>query len=115
MGCGSLSTLRGSRRPMPVPVPDVGLRYTISLPPSAPIPAFPILEGYQGFGSDVSLEENAWRRYYERQASAMTPLRYSMHDSDLQTVEGKGKEGERECVEILGVAEGKEDHILSSN
>lgn len=100
MGCGSLSTLRVSRRPpVPAPVPDTGPRYAIPLPPSAKIPTFPVLEGYQDFGSEVALEENAWRPYYERQASAMTPLRYSMHGSDLSAAKTNEKGKEREEME----------------
>lgn len=90
MGCGSLSTLRASRH-LSTPVPDVGPRYTIPIPPSAPIPDFPALEGYEGFEGEVYPEENAWRPYYERQASTMTPLGYSMHHSDLSTAKDKGK------------------------
>lgn len=104
MGCGSLSTLRTSRR-LPVHAPDVGARYAIPLPPSSPIPAFPVLEGYQDFGSEVALEENDWREYYERQASTMTPLGYSMHHSALPAAKGNGKGKERERVKAPKTAE----------
>lgn len=117
MGCGSLSTLRTSHR-LPTPVRDVGPRYTIPLPPSAPIPAFPVLEGYQDFGSEVALEENDWRPYYERQASGMTPLGYSIQSSGLSAAKNYGKGKGKEKIETPEIAEitevEKGDTVLSS-
>lgn len=107
MGCGSLSTLRASRHP-PAPAPNADAHYDIPLPASLPVPAFPTLEGYEDYGSEVALEENAWRPYYERQASAMTPLRYSMHGYNVPAakdgVRGRKKEKKEDpvVVEVVG-------------
>jgi hypothetical protein len=55
------------------------------------------LEGYGDYGSEVVLDENSWRPYYEKRAVA--PLRYSRGAEDC------GKKKRRSRKEDPAVAE----------